>query len=79
MKILAKSVKISAKCVKTFSQNHCRCFDFKKVAPKIKVQKFFLFVFFEGHVFISVFSGKLGEIWASFVLEVLLFEKKRPT
>ena len=40
----------------------CVCFDFTKMAPKIKVQTFFSF---GGHVFILFFSGKLGEIWAS--------------
>jgi len=40
-------------------QDRCMCFDFIKMAPKIKVLAFFLrpcFLFF---------SGKLGEIWGS--------------
>ena len=35
-------------------------FESTKMAPKMEVQ-----TFFGGHVLIFLFSGKLGEIWAS--------------
>ena len=50
-------------------------FDFTRMAPKMKVQT----IFSGGHVFIYLFSGNLGEIWAKMVLEVRWFEKVRPT
>jgi len=45
------------------------CIDFLKMAPKIKVQTFFLL-----EVIFLVYSGKLGEICAKMVLDVLRFE-----
>ena len=51
------------------------CFDFVKMAPKIKVQTFLFGV----HVLLFV-SGKLGEIWAKMVLEVCFdFKRIHPT
>ena len=47
----------------------------KKWHPKSRCRSFFFLFFFEGHVFISVFSGKLGEIWASSCLKCFYLRK----
>ena len=73
---------IRAKCVNTFTKSLYVLFDFTKITLQIKVQTFYLEVMF----FWRSCSGKLGEfwpslekIWAKVVLEVLWFEKMRPT